>query len=253
MPLVIYKPERKEVIDGTERILAKHEQWYVADASRDFHSKNGVIPKSRLKPGKVKIGNNEFIIINASFLDEYKAMRRDAQIITRKDLGFVIGFCGLTKDSVILEAGAGSGAATMLFAKLCKRVYSYEIDKSNIDVVQDNLKRLKITNATVEHKDIYDMKNVTVKDADLVLLDVPEPWRAYESARKAAKLGAYVVAYTPSIIQAQKFVQGLPKELLLERTTEIIDRDWKVKGDAVRPLSTDVGHTAFLTIVRRIL
>jgi tRNA (adenine57-N1/adenine58-N1)-methyltransferase len=206
-----------------------------------------------LKPGKVVVGSQEFIIIEASFLDEYKGMKRDAQIITRKDLGFIIGFCGLTKASVVLESGAGSGAATMLFAKLCKKVYSYEIEKKNIDVVKENLARLKITNAIVEHKDMYDVKAVKVKNVDLVLLDLPEPWRALDSARKAAKLGGYIVAYTPSITQAQKLVNSLPQYMLHERTTEIIDRDWKIKGDAVRPMTADIGHTAFLTILRKIL
>ncbi|HIH24216.1 TPA: hypothetical protein HA251_04240 [Candidatus Woesearchaeota archaeon] len=41
--------------------------------------------------------------------------------------------------------------------------------------------------------------------------------------------------------------------VLHERTVEIIDRDWRIKGDAVRPVTADIGHTAFLTIVRRIL
>ncbi len=67
------------------------------------------------------------------------------------------------------------------------------------------------------------------------------------------RLGGYIVAYTPSIIQAKQFLQHLPEDFMHERTTEIIDRDWKMKGDAVRPVTADIGHTAFLTVVRRIL
>jgi tRNA (adenine57-N1/adenine58-N1)-methyltransferase catalytic subunit len=253
MPVVVYKPERRVVVDGVERIISKHDQWYVHNTSRDFHCDGAVIPKDLLKPGKIKVGNNEFIIIEASFLDQYKGIRRDAQIITRKDLGFIIGFCGLTKTSVILESGAGSGAATILFAKLCKKVYSYEIEQKNIDVVKENLARLKITNAVVEHKDMYDPKVVKVKNCDLVLLDLPEPWKALESARKAAKLGGYIVAYTPSITQAAKLVNSLQQYALHERTMELIDRDWRIKGEAVRPVTADIGHTAFLTVLRRIL
>jgi tRNA (adenine57-N1/adenine58-N1)-methyltransferase len=254
MPVVIYKPERKVVVDGHERVISRHEQWYVANTERDFHCSGGIIRKEQLQQGgKVKVGNNEFIIIPATFLDNYKAMRRDAQIITRKDLGFIIGFCGVTKESVVLESGAGSGSATIVFSSICKKVYSYEIDKENIEVVEENLKRLKVKNAVVEHKDMYDPKNVKVKDVDLVLLDLPEPWKALESARKAVKVGGYIVAYTPSITQAAKFVHALDENYIHERTTEIIDRDWRIKGDAVRPVTADIGHTAFLTIIRRIL
>jgi tRNA (adenine57-N1/adenine58-N1)-methyltransferase len=252
MAVIIYRPERRQVIDGVARTLSKHEQWYVSDTTRDFHCMGAIIPKAHLVPGVYRVGSSEFVIIAADFLDQYKAMRRDAQIITRKDLGFIIGFCGLTKDSVVVESGAGSGAATILFAKLCKHVHSYEIEQENIAVVKDNLARLGITNTTMTHGDFYDASIVERHEADLVLLDLPEPWTAIPSALRAARLGAYIVAYTPSITQAAKFVNGLPDTLLHERTTEIIDRDWRIKGDAVRPVTADIGHTAFLTVVRKI-
>jgi len=252
MALIIYRPERKMLIDGVDRIICKHEQWYVARTDRDFHCNAGFIKKEDLKPGKVIVGNNEFLIIEAGFLDDYKTIKRDAQIITRKDLGFIIGYCGLTKESIIVESGMGSGAATILFAKLCKQVFSYEIEKRNFDVTKENVEKLGVENATLAMGDIYDAETVGAHDADFLLLDVPEPWRALESAKKTLKLGGYIVAYTPSITQAARFVNDLPQWLLHERTTEIIDRDWRIKGEAVRPLTADIGHTAFLTIVRRI-
>lgn len=253
MGVIVYRPERKVMVDGVMRMISKHEQWYVRDTSKDFHCLGAIIRSEQLKPGKLKVGNNEFIIVPDTFLDEYKSIRRDAQIITRKDLGFIIGFCGLTKDSIVVESGVGSGAATILFAKLCKKVYSYEIEQSNIEVAEENLERLKVKNATVRKGDFYDPKVVKEKNADVVLLDLPEPWKALGTARKTVKLGGYIVAYTPSITQAAQFVNTLPEGILHERTTEIIDRDWKIKGDAVRPVTADIGHTAFLTIVRRIL
>jgi tRNA (adenine57-N1/adenine58-N1)-methyltransferase len=254
MAVIVYKPERRVIVDGVSRVICKHEQWYVSDTGRDFHCAGAIIRKDQLTPGVHTVGNHEFVIIPSTYLDDYKTIRRDAQIITRKDLGFLIGFCGLTKKSVILESGAGSGAATILLANLCKKIYSVEIDKENIAVVEENLKKLNVTNAAVRLGDIYDVKSVKgIKDVDFVLLDVPEPGKALASARKAMRLGAYVAAYTPSITQAQKLVNNLPREFLYERTTEIIDRDWRIKGDAVRPVTADIGHTAFLTILRRIL
>lgn len=253
MGMIVYRPERKVMVDGVTRVISKHEQWYVRDTGKDFHCMGAIIRKEDLKPGKLNVGSHEFIIIPDTFLDEYKGIRRDAQIITRKDLGFIIGFCGMTKESIIVESGIGSGGATVLFAKLCKKVYSYEIEQNNIDVAKENIDRLRIRNVTITKGDFYDPKIVKVKNADLVLLDLPEPWNAMVSAKKAVKLGGYIVAYTPSITQAAKFVNGLPEGMLFERTTEIIDRDWKIKGDAVRPVTADIGHTAFLTIVRRIL
>ena len=251
MAFIIYKLARKQVIDGKLRTLGKHEQWYHADEKKDFHSQYGVVKKP--KPGPYKLGNEELVILPAAFLDTYKTMKRRAQIITRKDIGFIIGYCGLGKESVVVESGAGSGGSTLMLGHVCKNVFSYEIEQENISIVKENIARVKLKNVTITHADFYDEKNVKSHKADLVLLDLPEPWRAYLSAKKTLKLGGYVVAYTPAIVQAAHFVHELPKEFLHERTVEIIDRDWKIEGEAIRPVSGDIGHTAFLTICRRIL
>lgn len=249
---MIFKPARTVIVDGIERSVSDYEQWYVEDG-RDFQTRYGVVRRQDLRPGMVRLGNEEFFIVSALFVDRYKQMRRKAQIITRKDAGFIIGYCGLTRESVVVESGAGSGGSTLLFASVCRHVHSFEVDSENIEVVRENLQRLGIANATVTQKDFYDPAGLEPLDADLVLLDLPEPWRAYDSALRCAKLGGYVVAYTPSIVSAQRFVNGLPKALLHERTLELIDRDWRIKGDAVRPVNTDIGHTAFLTFTRRIV
>lgn len=251
MALMIFKPARTEVVEGRVRTTSKHAQWFVADPSKDFSTKYGTIREKDLKEGTVVIGSETFHIVPASFGDSYKSMRRKAQIITRKDLGFITGHCGITPESIVVESGAGSGGATLWFAKIAKGIFSYEIEAENIGVVKGNLSALKLS-ATITHADFYDASAVEEHGADLVLLDLPEPWRAYASAQKCSKLGAYIVAYTPTIVQAQRFVNGLPEGLLHERTCEIIDRDWKMQGDAVRPVSGDIGHTAFLTFVRRI-
>lgn len=253
MSVVIFKPARAAMVDGIRRIVSNHEQWRIADTTKDFHSRFGIIKKEDLKPGVVTLGNETFYIIPSSFIDTYKSMRRKAQIITRKDAGFILGFCGMTKESVIVESGVGSGGATLLFAALCKHVHSFEIDDENIDVAKQNVAMAELQNVTIRKADFYDPEVVDINDADMVLLDLPEPWLAYASAKKAVKLGGYIVAYTPSIIQAARFVNDLPEEFLHERTVELIDRDWKIKGDAVRPMNTEIGHTAFLTFTRRIV
>ena len=249
---LIIKPAKTAIVDGVERVLSDHEQWYVPDASRDFHCSVGVITKDRLKPGVITIRGAEILIVPAQFADRAKSIRRKAQIITRKDVGAIAGHCGLTKDSVVVESGAGSGGSTVLFAAIAKHVYAYEIDPESVALVRENLTRVGLANATVTCADFYDDGVIPAHEADLVLLDLPEPWRAFSSALRAAALGGYVVAYTPSIVQAQRFVNGLPKGLLHERTVETIERSWKIKGDAVRPDTESIGHTAFLTYCRKV-
>jgi tRNA (adenine57-N1/adenine58-N1)-methyltransferase len=250
--LLLIKPAKTALVDGVTRILADHEQWYLPDASRDFHCQIGVIPKDKLKPGAVTINGVEFLILPALYADRAKSIKRKAQIITRKDVGCITGHCGLTKDSIVVESGAGSGGSTVLFGALVRHVYSYEIEQESVTLVRENVARVGLSNVTVTHADFYAPEAIPTHEADVVLLDLPEPWRGVANAIRAVKLGGYVVAYTPSIIQAAKFTNTLPKELLHERTIEVIERQWKVRGDAVRPDSEGIGHTAFLTFTRKI-
>jgi tRNA A58 N-methylase Trm61 len=62
------------------------------------------------------------------------------------------------------------------------------------------------------------------------------------------------VAYTPTTTQASQFAEAIIKNesFLFDSMMEIIKREWIVDGKRVRPQSAEIGHTAFLTFVRKI-
>ncbi len=227
----------------------KRRSWFLPE-QKDFYTQYGVIPKKDVRPGRVVLDGETFVIVPATYSDRVHAMPRGAQIITRKDIGMIMAYCGIGKDSVVVEAGAGSGGATVMLANVCKSVYSYDTRNDHLKTVRKNLKRLDIENVTLREGDISGP--IDVRDADMVLLDVPEPWTAIPTAANATKPGGYIVAYTPTIVQAQEFVRHLPETVFHERTMELIDRDWNVTGRAVRPANASIGHTAFLTFCRRL-
>lgn len=224
------------------------ESWLVTRTDRDFHTHYGALPAAALKPGVLDLHGQRFSILPAGFADRYRGMKRKAQIITPKDAGFIIAHCGLGKDSVAVEAGSGSGSATALLARVCREVHSYERNPAHLEVARENVERLGLANVTFHEADFCEQAGR--HDADLVLLDMPEPWHALSAAGSTAKQGAFVVAYTPTIVQASRFVEELPEGWVHERTLELIDRDWKVRGRAIRPGNAPMGHTAFLTVVR---
>ena len=90
------------------------------------------------------------------------------------------------------------------------------------------------------------------KRIDVFLLDVPEPWRAWESMNKVVKQGGWVVGYTPNANQLQQFVNAAPENFLKMHACELIQRHWRVKGLVCRPETADFSHTAFLSFFRRI-
>ncbi len=228
--------------------------YYVPDEEHDFHTEFGVIPRAALKAcGRHRVGDEQVLIYPASFADRYARLQRGVQIVVPKDLGLVIAETGLGPESVVLDIGFGSGAVTAFLARIARQVFAYDREERNLALGKENLARLGITNATVRVGDAYDARTIAEHgNCDLFFLDVPEPWRALPTAKQALKPGAWLVAYTPCITQATQFADALGTDWHKVKCVELIEREWKTGGQAVRPVTKDFSHTAFLTFVRNI-
>ena len=249
MNKVLVSKGKKQVIDGKERTIRKPAQYYVKNS--DFSCNEGYI--KNLKVGKLKTNKGkEFFCFNATFYDDFRQLKRGAQIITPKDVGIILTETGLTKSSTVVEGGSGSGALACRLASFIKHVYSYDIEKENIELAENNAETLKLKNITFKLKDIT--KTISEKEVDAIILDIPNPEDAISSAKKALKTGGFIVAYTPTIPQVMSFTEEANKHnnLQIIKTIELVERQWKVKGRAVRPISEAIGHTAFLTFVRKV-
>ncbi len=236
----------------TKVLINKQDKFLIKDLSKDFHTKHGFFKKEDLKKTKV-ISNTkkEFIVFDTYFIDLYRKIKRSAQIIPLKDIGLVIAETGINNKSKVVDAGAGSGALACFLANIVKEVTTYEIRDDFIEIVKYNIKFLQLKNIKIKNKNIYD--GIDEKNIDLVLLDLPEPWRAIESAKKALKVGGFLVSYSPTIPQSQDFVNEINKDenFVHVKTSEIIEREWEIDGRKIRP-SQRIGHSGFISFVRRI-
>ncbi|MBW3020323.1 methyltransferase domain-containing protein, partial [Candidatus Woesearchaeota archaeon] len=169
-----------------------------------------------------------------------------------KDIGVIITESGITRDSIVVEGGSGTGALTTYLAKIAKKVYSYDIRSENQEIAKYNVERLNLDNVEFKLQSMYE--KINEKDVDVVIMDLPEPWQALENAKNAVKVGGIIVAYCPTIPQVSNFVEAVKKDDQLHhiKAIELIERTWKVKGLAVRPVSDSIGHTAFLIFARRV-
>lgn len=247
------KEKRVYVEDLGREVRTQKSKFYYIDDSKDFSCNEGLIKKSQLKKSNTKTNTGkEFNIFPATFYDDFRHIKRGAQIITPKDIGIIITEAGLNKNSIVVEGGSGSGALACYLASIVKKVTSYEVIKENQDVLKTNMVNLKLKNITSKLKDLTN--KIDEKDVDAVILDIPQPWDALDNAFKAVKVGGIIVAYCPTITQISKFSDKVAKndKLYNVKTIELIERKWKVKGRAVRPVSEAIGHTAFLTFVRRV-
>ena len=238
-------------------ITKQGRKFYAKDLNQDLHTQYGFIKKDDIK--KAKDGDllksnthKEFFIFSPYFVDLYRKIKRNAQIIPLKDIGFIITETGVNKNSKVLDAGSGSGALACFLAAIAKEVVTYEIREDFIEIVKSNIEFLELKNIKVKNKDIC--KEIEEKNVDVVTLDVPEPWNAIESCSKALKPGGFLVAYSPSVPQVADFVNALRKNesYVYIKTVEIIEREWEVEERRVRPKSTGIGHSGFLSFGRKV-
>ena len=238
-------------------ITKQGKKFYSRDLEQDLHTQYGFVKKEELKQardGSLLKSNTgkEFFVFNPTFIDLYRKIKRDAQIIPLKDLGLIIAETGINKDSRILDAGSGSGASACFLASIAKEVTTYEIREDFIEIVKSNVEFLGLKNVKIKNKDIY--KEIDEKDIDVITLDVPEPWEAIESCLKALKTSGFLVSYSPSIPQVADFVNAIRKNenFVYIKTVEITEREWEVDERKVRPKSKGLGHSGFLSFARKV-
>ena len=229
--------------------------YFVEDVNKDYQCSEGIIAKSDLQKVDVIVKsskNKEFFIFDASFIDSYKGIKKLAQTIPLKDLGFILAETGISKSSVVVDTGSGSGGSACFLARYVKKVYSFDINENNIRQTEENASHFNLKNVVVKKADAY--KKLPVKNADIVLLDLPEPWRAIGPSDTTLKVGGFMIAYCPQITQAQQFINGILEQgnYIHVKSVEIVERDWKIEGQIVRPRSLSNIHSGFVTIVRKI-
>ena len=258
MAKILFKREKKAFVKDLNReiTISKQRFFYVSDLNNDFVTDDGKIDKKDFKKKDGSIvktnTNKEFIIFSADFIDDYKRIKRKAQIITPKDIGIILAETGVDKKSKVVDAGTGSGALACYLARICKEVTSYDIRDDSIEVGKKNKEFLGLKNLKIKKKDIF--KGIDEEELDLIVLDVPNPWNAIKSCEKSLKIGGYLVIYVPTVLQIVDFVNEIKKydSFVYLKTIELIERKWKIGGMVARPNSEAIGHTAFLTFVRKI-
>ena len=253
---ILVRKGKKQFIEDLDREVTtvRERRFYIYDFSRDFSTPYGMIRKEDLKKTGVVTSsqNKEFNIFDASFIDDYKRIRRLPQIIPLKDIGYIIAKTGIGPGSIVVEGGTGSGALAIMLARVCKQVYSYDVEMKHLDIAKDNIKRLGIRNITLTNQSLYN--RIDVKKADIFCLDLPSPWKALENAKNVLRPGGFVVSYSPTIMQTADFVNamaGMPEFIHLS-TVEVIERQWEVEKRKVRPRSKTIIHSGFITTGRRI-
>ncbi|MCY3909937.1 MAG: tRNA (adenine-N1)-methyltransferase [bacterium] len=199
--------------------------------------------------------NAELTVWRPTLRDYVLKMPRGAQVVYPKDSAAILMQADVFPGAQILESGVGSGALSLSLLRAGAEVVGYEVREDFAQQAVENVTGFLGLEAAgrfrVEIRDCYE--GIDAEGLDRVVLDLPEPWRVVPHAAASLHPGGILVAYTPSIIQAVQLREACESGPWASASTvEILHRGWHIKGDAVRPEHRMVGHTGFVTAVRRI-
>jgi tRNA (adenine57-N1/adenine58-N1)-methyltransferase len=182
-------------------------------------------------------------------------MRRSSQIIYPEDIGAIIMHAGIAPGLKVVEAGVGSGAVTAIMAMIVGprgHVHSYDLRPEALEQSRKNVALFDVQGqCTIEYGDICG--GVQQSDADVVMLDIPNPWDAIPHVTSFLKPAGRLVSFSAVMEQVIKTLDLLRTLPYIDVFTfELLKRDYQNKPNATRPQIDMVGHTGYITVARRI-
>ena len=185
------------------------------------------------------------------FPEILKKCKRGPQVILPKDIGIILAYSGVGKNSVVVDAGAGSGWLAVSLANVAKKVTSYEWREEFAELAEKNAKRAGVEESlTIKRANVLD--GIDEREVDLVTLDLAESDKAVPHAHAALRKGGMVFGYLPHVEQSRRFFEAC--EAAGFEGTQMVEcmvRDYLVRAAGVRPENTGLTHTAYLVFARK--
>lgn len=183
-------------------------------------------------------------------------LKRKTQIMYPKDIGAILCYGDIRPGMAVLESGVGSGALTLFllsYLGVSGCVISVEKRPEFAELARNNVKKVFGCYPPSWHLVVADIENPPFSATfDRVILDLPEPWRATESAAGLLKDGGILVSLSPQVAQLQVVSRELRKRGFRRfQIFEILKRDWLINEHRTRPADRMIAHTGFLLIARK--
>jgi tRNA (adenine57-N1/adenine58-N1)-methyltransferase len=232
--------------------------YLVQVGERKLNTEHGTIDLFELE--KKKFGDRikthtgkEFMIIKPNVIDILmRKAKRLPQIVTPKDVSMILAYTGISPDSLIVDAGSGSGFLIIFLANYCRdgKIVTYEKRPEFCEVARKNVELVGLKNVVVKEKDI--LKGIDEKNVDLFTLDMEDAEKTIEKVFDVLKPGGWLVVYSPHIGQVISVRKKIEKLNFAQiKTIENIYREWRV-GRHTLPEVSGVMHTGWLTFARKV-
>ena len=195
----------------------------------------------------IRLWGEEFKIYRPSREDILNSMERGAQVILPKDIAQIIFMCDIRSGDVVLEAGSGSGWLTSSLALSVMpsgRVISYDVSAKSLDIARKNIENMGL-GSFVEFRH-GDVRTEDIGESvDACVLDMPDPWNAFENIERHLKAGGHLCMYVPTYNQVEESVMHM-ENFFDVRVVELIMRGIDAKKGATRPAFKGLMHTGFI-------
>ena len=236
-------------------------KWVTQVSRTRFHTHRGFVELAEtigLRYGEtVKTSTGDrLIVFRPRTIDLVEVFDRPTQILYPKDIGYALYQLGVKPGDKAIEVGTGSGAMTVSLAQVVQpdgHVFSYEMRPEFLKVAETNIQRAGLADfVTLYNKDPSEAFEET--EADVAIIDLGDPWKIVPSAWKALIGGGMLAAFTPTTNQLERLAETLRDNgFLILEAVEVLLRQLRTELGKLRPESRMVGHTAYVTIARKVL
>ena len=246
-----------------DRVLLYQDQrrsWIATAGEGRFHTHRGFLDLQDLvgleygRVVKTSLGQS-LVVFKPRLLDMVDSFNRPTQILYPKDVGYALYQLGLKSGDTVVEVGTGSGALSVALAQAVApggHVYTYENRVEFLRSARSNAERTGLS-SLITFRNVDPSDGFLEKNADAAVIDLGDPWKMVAPAWEALTGGGLLAGFTPTVNQLEKLAEALRRGgFLVLEAVEVLVREFKTEMGKVRPESRMIGHTAYVTIARKV-
>jgi tRNA (adenine57-N1/adenine58-N1)-methyltransferase len=237
-------------------------KWLMKISKKEsLHTHIGVIKHSdaigKEYGSKLITNKDKYVyLLRPTMYDYVMKIQHGTQIVYPKDLGYIVARSGIGSGQKILEIGTGSGSLTSFIANIVKprgHVYTFDVNEDFMKIAEKNIKKAGVSKYITQHNlDLKTAKKLPLKDMDVALIDLGDPWTVIPQVRKMLKGSGSVFAICPTMNQLEKLTMSLVENEFTDiESTEHILRTIEAREGKTRHSFQGIGHTTYLCFARK--
>ena len=205
---------------------------------------------------RLTIVGREYTVFRPGVTELMDSLERGAQIISAKDAATILMHCDVKCGDRIIEVGAGSGGLTTALLRAVApegHVHTLELKEENAHRAGRNVARVGLDRYwSYSIGDAREMDAGVDWKADVLTMDMPDPWLAVPNLQDSLRAGGRLCAYVPNMNQVESTVVALRDMGYSDvHALENIQRYLEVHPGGVRPSFDTLGHTGYLVFARK--